>query len=335
MLACGGTACRTTCRRGACDGCSSASSCGGAANPIAAVCAQRTIVRCVQRGWRPAACVAAGTLAYTAGLVALVAVGAITTFEHPHAGPLLPLAGFATLGLLVLATWRRAWGLVASDEKRDDGDRRAYDRLEERGGGAGGGGRRVNFMPARPPARPPARRAPARPPRLSSPQRIHSLLLELIERGGDGDRAPAGPCRKHERSRVADDNSDDSPAEISRAKAQRQRPRRLILRSSSRSSDNMYGDDQFGGDQFGGGGFDAGGGRRRRRLAVCGGGADAGGRQPGRRVPGGQLGAGRQGEEHAAEPVAHPGDDQAAQERGGGARAASRASRSTAATCTR
>ena len=108
----------------------------GGVIPIANVCAQRAIVRCVQRGWRPAACVAAGTVAYDGALVALVAVAAITTFEHPHAGPLLPLAGFATLGLLVLATWRRAWGLVASDEKRDDGDRRAYGRLEERAAAA-------------------------------------------------------------------------------------------------------------------------------------------------------------------------------------------------------
>ena len=108
----------------------------GGVIPIANVCAQRAIVRCVQRGWRPATCIATGTLAYDGALVALVAVAAITTFEHPHAGPLLPLAGFATLGLLVLATWRRAWGLVASDEKRDDGDLRAYGRLEERAAAA-------------------------------------------------------------------------------------------------------------------------------------------------------------------------------------------------------
>ena len=153
----------------------------GGVIPIANVCAQRAIVRCVQRGWRPAACVAAGTLAYLAR-----ARGARRRRrDHDVRAPARRPAP-APRGLRDARAARArdvAPRVGAGGERREARRRRPAGVRPPRGARGGGGGRRrpTSELHARPSARPPARppRAhPARPPRLSSPQRIHSLLLE-------------------------------------------------------------------------------------------------------------------------------------------------------------
>ena len=86
------------------------------ANPVAAVCSQAAIVRCVERGWRPNACVAVGTAAYAGTLYPLIAIIAGTTVMQPHAGPLLPFSSFALLVALVLGCWGPTW--TAPGERR-------------------------------------------------------------------------------------------------------------------------------------------------------------------------------------------------------------------------
>ena len=154
---------------------------------IAAVCAQRAIVRCVQRGWRPAACVAAGTLAYMAALVGARRRRRDHDVRAPARRPAPAPRGLRDARA---ARARDVAPRVGAGGERREARRRRPAGVRPprgaRGGGGGGGGRRVNFMPARPPARPPAA---ARPPRSSSAALFtpaHPLSLARVSAAAAG-----------------------------------------------------------------------------------------------------------------------------------------------------